>query len=167
MRRRQSGVTLIELVTVMVIVAMLTAIAIPGYRQYVIRTNRTDAKAALLSTAGALERCYTRFNNYQAAGCPLANNVLTANGTYVIVIAPGPDPTTQFRLSAVPQNAQARDTGCGTFTLDEVGTRGKTGTKSVADCPGRCALDMAARVVRMRSVNHGLPLRPSNAAYRR
>lgn len=134
---RQSGVTLIELVTVMVIVGILAAIAIPGYRQYVIRANRSDAKAALLSTAGALERCYTRFNTYQSAGCPVANNVLTANKTYVVVIAPGADPNTQFTLSAVPQNGQANDTGCGTLTLNEVGVRNRTGTKSVADCWGK------------------------------
>jgi type IV pilus assembly protein PilE len=137
MRKRQRGVTLIELVTVMVIVAILAAMAIPGYRQYIIRANRTDAKTALLNTSAALERCYTRFSTYRSPPCTVANNVLTANSTYRIVVAPGADPNTQFNLSAVPQGAQAADTRCGTLTVDETGRRDRTGTQAVADCWGK------------------------------
>ena len=44
---RQQGVTLIELVVVMIIVGILTAIAVPSYRNYVLRSQRSDAKDAV------------------------------------------------------------------------------------------------------------------------
>ncbi len=79
--RKQRGVTLIELITVMVIVSILAAIAIPGYRQQMLRTNRTNAKTALTQTAQNLERCFTRTNTY--VGC-VALPFTTPEGNYQI-----------------------------------------------------------------------------------
>ena len=42
--RRPRGVTLLELVIVLVVLSILIAIAIPGYRSYAIRMNRSDAR---------------------------------------------------------------------------------------------------------------------------
>ena len=71
MKHRQRGMSLIELMIVVVIVGILAAIAIPSYRAYVIRSNRADAKVALLSTAQNLERCYTNSTPYayNSANC--------------------------------------------------------------------------------------------------
>jgi type IV pilus assembly protein PilE len=131
MRRRQTGVTLIELVTVMVIVAILTAMAIPGYRQYVIRANRSDAKTALLSTAAALERCYTRFNTYQNPPCNVQNDVVTPNNTYVVRIVPA---AASFVVRAIPLGSQVKDTKCSTLWTNEMGEHKTTGSAPAADC---------------------------------
>ena len=48
---KQQGFTLIELVIVVAIVGILTSIAMPLYRDYVIRANRTEAKTALAAVA--------------------------------------------------------------------------------------------------------------------
>src|SRR5262249_29419776 len=71
MRKANAGVTLMELLTVVVIVGILSAIAIPSYRGYVIRANRADAKTGLLATAGSLERCFTRDNTYATCNLTL------------------------------------------------------------------------------------------------
>jgi type IV pilus assembly protein PilE len=134
-RRGNAGVTLIELLVVMVIVAILAAIAVPSYRGYVIRASRADAKAATLSMAGSLERCFTRFNAYDDAGCGIdITNVLSGDGHYLVsanVTA------TTFLVTAVPQGAQAADTGCGNFRLDQANQRSVSGSKGAAECWGR------------------------------
>lgn len=134
--RRERGVTLIELVVVMVVVAILAAIAIPSYRQYVVRANRTDAKTALTQTAQNLERCFTRTNTY--VGCVVLP-FTTQGGTYQIGDAAAPTAST-FSLQAVPQGSQAgSDPRCATFTLNQLNARGVTGTLAATpnDCWGR------------------------------
>ncbi len=44
---RQNGFTIMELLIVIVIVSILAALAVPSYREYVMRTHRTVAKVAL------------------------------------------------------------------------------------------------------------------------
>ena len=74
MIRKQRGVTLMELMAVVAIIGILTAIAYPSYRAQVRRSNRTEARVALEQTAGALEKCYTRYMAYDdLANCPTAN----------------------------------------------------------------------------------------------
>jgi len=140
-RHEQRGVTLMELLTVMVIIGILSAIAIPSYRQYTLRANRTDAKTGLLFYAGALERCYTRYNDYRynansTLGCSvLASSQPSENGNYLISFE---SRTAQaYKLQAVPQGKQTADTGCGTLTLDQTSKRDVSGTKSATECWGK------------------------------
>ena len=64
MKNEVTGFTLIELMIVIVIVAVLAAIAMPSYRQYVLRTHRTEAKRSLLNVAVAQEKFYLQNNTY-------------------------------------------------------------------------------------------------------
>ena len=62
--RALRGFSLIELLVVVVIVAILGLVAIPSYRQYNIRAQRTEAKTALLRLAANQERFYLQNNSY-------------------------------------------------------------------------------------------------------
>jgi type IV pilus assembly protein PilE len=64
MSLRPQGMTLIEFVVVVAIVGMLASIAIPSYRDYVLRSNRTEGRAALLALATAQEKFYLQCNTY-------------------------------------------------------------------------------------------------------
>jgi type IV pilus assembly protein PilE len=121
---------------VIAIIGILTSIAIPAYRNYVMRANRSDAKAALLAAAGALERCFTRFNSYAAAdGCPVVFPVMSTENHYQIT---APTQTqVLYSLTATPQAGQARDTACANFTINQANTRGVSGTTPWRECWNR------------------------------
>ena len=64
MRRYMRGITLTELMVVVVIIGILTAIAYPNYREFVARSKRNEARAALLQIATLQERFYLQNNTY-------------------------------------------------------------------------------------------------------
>jgi type IV pilus assembly protein PilE len=124
------GVSLIELMVVLVIIGILVAIAYPGYQSQMQKTRRADGQAALLNAAQALERCFTRFNVYNNAGCPIVAPL--AGGTpspqlWYVVTDAAPAANT-FALVATPQGVQVGDTQCANLTLDSTGDRSSTGT---------------------------------------
>ena len=136
MKRKQHGVTLIELLIVVTIVGILGAIALPSYRRYVVRANRADAKILLQQTAQGLERCYTNSSPYayNSAQCTATVTLPITNsaGTYTVSVS-DLDVNT-YTLTAKPQGAQADDTQCGDFTLTQAGVQGISGTSTVPLC---------------------------------
>ena len=135
MKRSQLGVTLIELLIVMVVIGILMAIAIPSYRQYVIRSNRATAKVLLTQTAQALERCYTNSSPYAYNSATCAATVtlplLSADGTYRVS---GVTTANTYTLTATPQGTQTQDTKCKNFILNQLGVQSISGTSTVAQC---------------------------------
>lgn len=133
--RKNLGFTLIEVMIVVAIVGILTAIAIPSYSEYIRRSHRADARAGLLQVAQWLERAATATGNYPTA-LPLA---LTWTGDatkrYNISIG-GPATPNSFTLTATPKGAQVGDK-CGNFTLNHTGVRDITsglGGVTAAEC---------------------------------
>ena len=130
---RSSGFTLIELMIVIAILAILLGMALPSYRDYVVRSNRTEALDILLATAGCQERTYTKLNQYDVTRCNIGST--TNNGYYVITMATS-NANQNFTLTATPQSGQTEDS-CGNLTLTDQGIRGSSktaDTKKVADC---------------------------------
>jgi type IV pilus assembly protein PilE len=61
---RARGVTLLEVLVTVAIVAVLTAVALPMYAQYLVRGQRATAKTALLQLSQSMERYYTACGSY-------------------------------------------------------------------------------------------------------
>jgi type IV pilus assembly protein PilE len=134
MQRTQSGVTLIELIIVMLVVGILASIAIPSYRQYVMRTHRVEAKSALTNLAAAQEKFYLQNNTYAGNGvlddappAGLGIPATTENGWYSLAITAAD--AAGFSATATAIGGQAQDTDCATFTLDEAGVKTATSAK--------------------------------------
>ena len=90
------GFTLIEIMIVIGIIGVLTAIAIPTYGQYVIKTNRADGQDKLTEIMYQMERFATRNRTYtQVLGpgglgfTPQADGTFESNrGEYTLAAAP-------------------------------------------------------------------------------
>lgn len=133
-RRRMRGMTLIELMVVVVIIGILAAIAYPSYQEQVRKTRRADGKAMLMETAQQLERCYTRFASYADGGCGVGDgdDVDSAEGYYVVSVSSA---AATFTLNAEPQGDQTNDTKCGVLRLTSTGLQGSLDTDTDAnDC---------------------------------
>ena len=129
---RMSGVTLIELLIVMVIVGILASVAYPAYQDQVLKTRRADGKAILLQTAQQLERCYTRFSAYNDANCGVAFPIDSLEEHYVVT-AVGAIGASTYTLQATPQGHQADDTECGKLRLTNTGIQGSQGGNADAN----------------------------------
>lgn len=130
---RMRGVTLIELMIVIAVVALLASLAVPSYREYVLRTNRMEAVNMLLDVAACQERGYIKFNQYATTRCLTPNT--TENGNYVITMTTT-NTNQNYALTATPQGAQANDS-CVNLTLTDQGQRGSSATADaakIADC---------------------------------
>ena len=93
MYRKMKGVTLLELMIVVVLIAFLTVIAYPNYREFAARAKRNEAKAALLQIAQNQERFYLQNNTYtedlRQLGFDVETDFITDSDTYVVRIQDG------------------------------------------------------------------------------
>ena len=122
----EQGFTLIELMIVVVIVAILSAIAVPAYQNYVIRTYRTTAQSDLMGFAQAMEKEYALNFTYAnaAAGTtyPSESPLDGVNKRYDLEIISADLTTTTFTLRAVPK-AGSTQVGDGAIYIDHLGQR--------------------------------------------
>lgn len=127
-RRRQRGVTLIELLTVIVVIAILASIAIPSYRSYLLRAQRSDATRTLLHIQTAQEKFFAQNNRYAddltaASPAGLGIPAVSDNGFFDIALVP-PDGAAAigdgYKATATPHagSGQADDTRCRSFSVD-------------------------------------------------
>jgi type IV pilus assembly protein PilE len=123
------GFTLIELLIVMVIASILAMIAVPSYQASVMKSRRADGRVMLNNVAQRLERCYTQFGAYDAAGCGVADGdeVQSPEGFYTVTVTI-PD-ASNYTLTAAPQGAQEGDHDCGSLSFTNTGVRSADGEK--------------------------------------
>ncbi|HWK49896.1 MAG TPA: type IV pilin protein [Steroidobacter sp.] len=120
-RPAQRGMTLIELLTVVAIVAILGTIALNSYRSSVLRSNRTEGTTTLLRIQAAQEKFYLNERAYSNSLTQLKIPANTERGLYRIQLSNVGAVT--YTATATATNGQAADTECATLSIDETGNR--------------------------------------------
>lgn len=137
----QKGITLLELMIVVVIVALLSAIAYPSYTQFVVKSKRTAGTAVLLQVADRQQQFFMDNKQYatQLSSLGYASDSMMVKGDGSVVssgdtartyqIALSGASATAYTVQAIPQLAQySNDTDCGTMTLTNAGVKGQSGS---------------------------------------
>jgi type IV pilus assembly protein PilE len=139
---KSQGFTLVELVVVIVILGILTAIAYPAYTGWVLKSRRADAHRALTDLANRLERNYLSANTYTVdmtqLGYLSATNVTIEGGMYKLKVdaaTAGCPIASCFGVTATPVagTAQVNDSRCTSLSLASNGVKSATGS-----VPGSC-----------------------------
>jgi len=116
--KRQSGFTLIELLIAMVVIGVLTAVAVPAYGNYVLRTRLADAYAGLAGVQPLAEQFWANEHTFDELDDAPNFPDETENFRYALTAADA----TSYTVTATGQNNAA---GFG-FTIDQNGRRTTT-----------------------------------------
>lgn len=156
-RLREHGFTLVEVMITVVIIGILAAVALPSYRAYVERGNRTAGKTALVEIASRQESHFVDRKGYAltlaALDYPTDPAFLLRDGSFAAASSndaiyrvslagnalssacpPGGSPArTGYAIVAEPVESQAGDGRCGALCLNSIGNKSASGS-SAADC---------------------------------
>ncbi len=126
-RAGASGFTLIELMIVLLVIGILTAIAYPSYVGSIVKGNRANAQAMLMDAAQRQQQFLLDNRAYASSVADLGISVPDeVSDFYVISIAASDGPPPSFTITAAPK-AGGRQASDGTLSIDNVGTKTPTG----------------------------------------
>lgn len=134
-----------EVLVVVVILALLLVVALPGYQRQLLVTRRALARTALLELVTQQEQFFLEYKQYADSlvklGYPESSYAIDANGrvvsgrspdrVYVIDLIAQPG---SYVVYARPQLGQDRDVFCATLGLSSNGRKSATGKHPVAQC---------------------------------
>lgn len=125
---QQRGVTLVELMIVVVVIGILTVIAVPSYREQVNKGNRAETRALMYEVLQKQERFFsdngTFTTNLVTLGYPaILKNTHKSHGVTLAVGATG-----TLRTSVNVVATAFSDPKCATLTLANTQQTSATGT---------------------------------------
>jgi len=154
-RKKQQGFTLMEMMIVVAIVGILTSIAIPMYRDHVLKAHRTDAESFMMQVANKEEQIMLDMRSYAPvsgsnanfANAPASPATATSGVNLPVPVhvdldydltvstnAAGTSPPS-YLITATPKAAQQQgDTRCNVLTLNQAGTKTASGPGTATTC---------------------------------
>ena len=128
------GFTLIEMMVVVVIISILSAVATASYRSYVVKARRTSAQEELLQIQQSIEEFYALNHTYTGA----YSTTTKEQYQYSFTIAAAGSAFSGYQLRAEAQGGQKTSySDCAVLYLNRNGSKGG-GTSSSAMVQGNC-----------------------------
>ncbi|MBK2027666.1 type IV pilin protein [Allofrancisella guangzhouensis] len=118
---KNQGFSLVELMVVIAIIAILAAIGIPAYNNYVLKSHRSEATSELLSAANAADNFEIR-NGTFPSGSDINSfwHTNTQNSYYTLSYCSqeAECSNVNYMLTATAAGSQSTDTPCSTIKLE-------------------------------------------------
>jgi len=131
---KSKGFSLIELMIVIAILGILVSVALPSYNSYIIRSKRTECRAAIMQVMQQQERYFTQQNTYLAyasntASIPMlqfsGDNIGNSACTISAAACSGSTVGACVLVTGAPAYT---DPVVGNITMQSDGTKGCSGT---------------------------------------
>ena len=139
--KQQTGVTLMELMIVVAIIAMISAYAYPSYTQFVVRAKRAIGTSSLMQIADRQQQFFMDNKRYATTLTNLgyaSDSIMLGEEGQVVTV--GDDKRiyeveisasnfVSYELTATPQLKQAeKDSSCGNLTITHTGDKSQSGS---------------------------------------
>lgn len=125
MMKISRGFTLIEVMIVVAIVAILAAIALPSYNDYILRARLVDGTNELSAMRARMEQHFQDNRTYASSGTFTAPCLTATTAGQFTVSCIGNLTATTYTLSATGSNT----TGAFTYTINQAGVRATSSSK--------------------------------------
>jgi type IV pilus assembly protein PilE len=121
-RPTQRGFTLIELMIVVAVIGILSAIAYPSYQESVAKSRRADAQRAMMAAEQYMRRYYSAKDSFANATLPTELAKSPRDGTAAYNLSLGNLTDTTFTITATRAGSMSSDR-CGNLSLTHTGAR--------------------------------------------
>ena len=130
---KPKGMTLIELLIVVVIVAILASVALPSWNSQVQKARRADARNILLVTQVEQEKYRANNGSYTSSLGDLGLSSYATGHYYDLSIVSSS--STAFLAQAAPNSSGGQNSdACGTFAVNQSGIDESSSYASAASC---------------------------------